>query len=160
MLRRTAFKIKPRKPLKRTILKARGTSDTSVLKERIQYLVREIVIKRDGGCVLRDSPGAGACGGYGSKSGKLILQGEHLVSRSHSASFADTNNIVCICYRHHFHFKKQHSKLYWDLIEGIIGPKRWEMVEYWEQEVSSHQTSKVDWKLAIIALEQELKQYK
>jgi hypothetical protein len=114
-------------------------------KLRIQALLRSIVIKRDGGCILRGSPEAGACGGYGSKSGKLILQAEHLNSRSNSISFGDLRNIVCICQRHHLYFKPQHSRLYWELIESLIGPERWEWVKRVEKDKNPYRFTHYDW---------------
>lgn len=158
-MKRSYFKRKPTTPLKRTKLRVAGVSDSATLKREIQSLLREIVIIRDGGCVLRDSPHAGNCGGY-SKADQIILQGEHLVTRSNSASFADTRNIVCICRYHHITWKPQHSQLYWDLIEGIIGPTRWDYIRAVQRDASSHRAHKVDLKMEKIALMQELTELK
>ncbi len=57
----------------------------------IQALVREIVIKRDGGCILRNKR---RCGG---DVGFAVLQADHLITRANSATFADTRLIVCVC---------------------------------------------------------------
>ena len=62
--------------------------------------MREIVIKRDGGCILRDIQGVSQCNGY-RKDGKLILQADHLITRANSATYADTRLIVCVCKGHH-----------------------------------------------------------
>jgi hypothetical protein len=40
--------------MRHTALRAQGISDTATIKREIQYVAREIVIARDGGCVLRD----------------------------------------------------------------------------------------------------------
>jgi hypothetical protein len=88
-------------------------------------LLREIAILRDGGCVLRHYPEAGARGGYGPKSGKPILQAEDLNTRERNISFGDMRNIVCLCQRHHGYFKTQNGALYWDLIRRHIGEERW-----------------------------------
>jgi hypothetical protein len=112
-------------PLKRTSkLNIESDADSAVVKKRIQALLRETAILRDGGCVLRWYPEAGECGGY-RKDGQFILQAEHLVTRSSSATYADMRNIVCLCVHHHGHFKPQHSYLYWVLIERHIGPTNW-----------------------------------
>jgi hypothetical protein len=37
----------------RTPLSKKGTSDTALIKDEIQDLLRERAIKRDGGCILR-----------------------------------------------------------------------------------------------------------
>lgn len=49
----STFKQKSTKPLKRSKLRLEGVSDTAQTKKRIQALVREIVILRDKGCILR-----------------------------------------------------------------------------------------------------------
>lgn len=137
-------------------LKIQGHETSKDLKTDIQSLVRSIAIIRDGGCVLRHYPEAGQCGGF-RKDGQLILQGEHLITRSSSSTYGDTRNIVCLCLRHHKYFKPQYSKIYWDLIKRYLGPKKWKWVELAELDKKAH---KVDWKLTKLALEQELKKLK
>lgn len=139
-MKRTPLK-RSQKPLKRSKLRLVGQSDASVLKREIQALLRAIVIKRDGGCLLR---GRGQC--------TEILQAEHLITRANSATFGDTRNIVCLCTYHHLFFKKQHPALYWKYIEQLIGPARWAWMQYALEDRSIHKT---DWVLVKIALEQE-----
>lgn len=140
-------------PLKRrTGLRMRGVSDSSVLKEQIQEMLRKVVIKRDKGCILRDYKEAGMCGPR-RKDGELVLQAEHLNGRSNMVSFADSRNCVCLCQRHHIYWKPQNSKRYWEIIEESIGPNRWEMIEDWMDDRKPH---KVDLKLALLVL---LKEY-
>ena len=74
--------------MRKTFLKTKGTSEISQLKREIQRLLREIVIKRDGGCILRNIR---HCGGV---LGEAILQADHLISRSNSATFADHRLVV------------------------------------------------------------------
>lgn len=141
-MKRTPLK-QSTKPLKRTRLRLEGKSDAATLKRDIQAILRQIVIKRDGGCLLR---GHGKC--------TEILQGEHLITRANNATFADTRNIVCLCTYHHLFFKKQHPLLYWELIEQKIGAHRWAWVK-----LALHdrfKPAKVDLKLAKIALTYEL----
>jgi hypothetical protein len=137
-------------------MRTTGTSETAQTKKRIQALLREIAIARDGGCVLRDYPEAGMCGGYGPKSGTLILQAEHLVSRARSVSFGDMRNIVCLCQRHHGYFKEQNGRLYWELIEKIIGPERWEWIKRVERDQKAYPMGASDWVKVEMALKQEL----
>jgi hypothetical protein len=56
-------------------------------------------MERDGGCVLREFhyDDLAECKGY-TKAG--ILQGEHLIERSNSATFADPRLVACICKGH------------------------------------------------------------
>lgn len=160
-MKRSYFKQKPRKPLKRTRLRLVGKSDTAEDKKEIQSLVREIVMKRDGGCILDarvfwkfDIP---ECNGY-AKDGHLILQADHLVTRGNSATFADTRLVVCLCKGHHG-WKSVGSNLrkaQYDKIVKAILPKA--RVALWEKmEADSWRATKKDWKLEIIALKQELK---
>jgi hypothetical protein len=125
-------------------------------KNRIQALLREIAIKRDGGCILRHYPEAGQCGGYAPKSGHLILQAEHLNTRERNISFGDMRNIVCLCQRHHGYFKQQNGALYWELIRRHIEEERWA----WLQRVIADRTiytfTSHDWLKIEIALTQEL----
>jgi hypothetical protein len=140
-----------RSPLKRkTPLRSRskhrvqGDDDSAAVKERIQTLLREIVVLRDGGCVLRWYPEAGQCGGYRTD-GQLILQAEQLVTRSNSVSYADLRTIVCLCRHHHGHFKPEHSQLYWELIERHIGPERWAWIKRVEADKRPYRFYLSDW---------------
>jgi len=109
--------------MKKTNIRVVGHSTTKEIKNEIQSLARSIVIKRDGGCILRHYGETGKCGGY-RKDGQLILQAEHLHTRSNSASFADTRLIVCLCQRHHIYYKPQHSDVYYRIIKKHIGRSR------------------------------------
>lgn len=151
MKRNTPLK-RSSKPMKRSRLRMRGVSDSSVLKEQIQASLRQRVIQRDGGCVLRDYPETGKCGPR-RNDGELVLQAEHLNSRQHMISFADSRLAVCLCQRHHIYWKPQNSQRYWEIIEEQIGPKRWELFKKVRADRMSH---KVDLKLAWIALKQEI----
>ncbi len=151
-LKRSGFKIKPRKPLKRTKLHLVGHSTTAELKAEIQELLRQIAIKTYGTCVLSKYSEAGQCGGF-DKQGNLILQAEHLNSRSNTATFGDPRNIVLLCKRHHIFWKPQNSALYWELIRKIIGEKRY---EWYQKARDDKRPYKVDLKLVKVALIQEL----
>lgn len=155
--------------MKRTKLKARGTSETSVIKEKIQAILREIVIIRDGGCIFRDcllSPifyGLPQCNGY-RKDGELILQADHLITRSNSATYADTRLVVCVCKGHHG-WKSVGSNLhkaqYDEVVKMLLSKERVELWEKCERESwRPTRTGVYDWKLALVALEQELNKLK
>lgn len=151
-LKRTAWRKKPTKPMKRTKLRVAGKSTTAQIKKEIQALLRQIVMKRDGGCVLRHFPKTGACGGY-RKDGELILQAEHLHTRSNSASFADTRLVVCLCQRHHIFYKPQHADEYYRAVKEHIGEERTKLLERVQ---ADHRPHKMDWVMEKLALEQEL----
>lgn len=155
-----------RTPLKRyTPLKARkrtlriaGTSTSSELKREIQAILREIVIKRDGGCFLRHyrnkiQPQYVNCGSY-RNDGQLILQAEHLHSRANANSFSDSRLVVCCCQRHHIYYKAQYGDEYYRIVKKHIGPQRTKLLEKVQADHSPH---KVDLKLELLALKQELK---
>jgi hypothetical protein len=138
-------------------IKVAGTSETADLKVRIQELVREIVIKRDGGCILRNICGIPACNGYRKSDGELILQADHLITRANSATYADTRLIVCVCQGHHG-WKKWHKEEYDALVKSVIGGDRamlWARCE--EDSWRPNRTSAYDWRLHVAALEQELR---
>lgn len=113
---------------------------------------------RDGGCVLRHYVGAitpqyRMCGGY-RKDGGLILQAEHLNSRSHAVSFSDSRLVVCLCQRHHIFYKKQHPDEFYRIVRRHIGKDRSDLLTRVQEDRSPH---KVDLKLELIALKNELK---
>lgn len=127
-----------RKPLKRTRMRQTGKSSASAMKRRIQALLRLNVILRDEGCVLKD---LGNC--------SSVLQAEHLRNRQHSRTYGDLRNIVCLCSYHHIFWKKQNERQYWELIEQIIGPERWNWLKEMEQD---RKPFKANW----IQIEQDL----
>jgi hypothetical protein len=146
--------------MRHTALRAQGISDTATIKREIQYVAREIVIARDGGCVLRDLhyDGIPECNGY-ANNGHLVLQADHLLPRSNSATFADTRLIVCLCKGHHA-WKSLGSnarkKEYDELVRTLISPER---VKLWDEcERDSWRpvrTTTYDWQLQLAALKQE-----
>lgn len=146
--------------MKRTKLRLVGKSSSSVLKREIQALLRQIVIKRDGGCFLRHykskiTPQYANCGGY-RNDGELILQAEHLHTRSNASSFSDTRLVVCVCQRHHIYYKPQHSAEYNELARDFIGKKN---AQLWDRVKEDRTAHKVDLVLEKLALEKELKKY-
>lgn len=132
-------------------------------KKHIQEYLRQIVIARDKGCVLRDpllqvKNQLPSCNGY-TNDGELILQAEHLIERSNSATFADTRFVVCICKGHHGwkHFKTSNQECYEAVIRTIISPER---VTLWDRcKATSWKPMKPNWKLELAALKQELAGY-
>lgn len=142
-MKRSYFKRKPTKPLKRTRLRVKGHSTTAQLKDQIQSTARKIVIIRDDGCLLKDD---GRC--------TEILQCEHLITRSNTKTFADLRNLICLCTYHHLFYKKQHSRMYWDRVREKIGEQRWAWLKRVEEDRTPY---KVDLKLELLALEQEYK---
>src|SRR5436309_1064851 len=118
-MKRTALK-------RKTPLKVYGDNDTATLKKEIQRLVRDIVILRDGGCVLRF---VRHCGG---EPGRAVLQADHLITRANSATYADTRLIVCVCRGCHY-WKSVGSNRrkgeYDALVKTILSKER---VELWD----------------------------
>lgn len=139
--------------LKRTRIRVAGTSTTAQLKKEIQRLVREVVMVRDKGCILRE---ARRCGG---EIGKAVIQADHLITRANSATYADTRLIVCVCRNCHF-WKKYHEKEYDLLVKQIISKER---VDLWDRCIADRlrpvRMGAHDWKLEIINLKSELKDY-
>ena len=133
-----------------------GKSTVSKTKKAIQKQLRENAIKRDKSCVvsqhLEDVPDNWKqCGKY-RKDGQLIVQAEHLCGRANSQCYADMDNIVLVCMRHHFYFKTQRAPIYWDIIRKHIGEERWAKVQAWEKDNSVYRFSAEEWrnKLALL----------
>lgn len=163
-MRRAYFKQKPRKPMRRTRIKVVGDNDTATLKQEIQALVRLICCYRDGGCVLRNLR---KCGGEAEVTnyqgntvivGHNIIQADHLITRSNSATFADTRLIVCLCKNCHA-WKKYNDKAYEKLVRTQLSNERknlWDKAEEYRQ---AHKTYKPDWRAEILNLKKELQTY-
>lgn len=124
-------------------------TETAKLKERIQALVREIVIKRDKHCVLR---------GFRFPCSK-VLQAHHLISRGKNIGFADTRLIVLVCNGHHtaITFATGSDRwVYENFIRGMIGKERAALLDRAEADQKSHPMSAWDWGKVVLALEAEL----
>ena len=132
-------------------MRRNALSTTSKTKQEIQAVLREIVILRDGGCVLR---GVRHCQ-------DSVIQCDHLITRANSATYADSRLCVALCRACHGGFKQWHKNEYDALIRQIL-PK--ERVLLWQraEEDSWRPTRKytADWKLALVALIQERDQLK
>lgn len=147
------------KPLRRTRIRVKGVSTTAELKEEIQGLVREIVMLRDKGCILKNV----RCGNEIGMPG-IVWQADHLISRSNSATFADTRLIVCICKNCHG-WKSVGSNLrkveYDELVKKILSKER---LALWNRcEVDSWRVNKkgaYDWGLEIVSLKNQLNKLK
>lgn len=139
-------------------IRVKGVSDTSELKSEIQRLVREIVMLRDKGCILKSR-----CGNEIGVPG-IVWQADHLISRANSATFADPRLIVCICKGCHA-WKSVGSNMrkveYDRLVKKILPPDR---VTLWERcEADSwrvHKKGAYDWKLEIVSLKTHLAKLK
>lgn len=156
-MKRSGF-LKRRTPLRsKTRIKRESPDDTAQCKKRIQALLRQLAIQRDGGCVLRHYTDiAGRCGGYRGD-GELILQAEHLNTRARNISYGDMRNIVCLCSHHHGHWKPEHSREYWKLIEQIIGPERQAWLDRIQADQRPYHMVLWDWQKLEMELRQQLK---
>jgi hypothetical protein len=143
-------------PIKRkTAIRAVSDSDTSQTKIRIQELVRDIVMIRDEGCILRNVLGIAPCNGY-RKDGQLVLQADHLITRANASTYADTRLIVCLCKGHHG-WKKWNEREYNALVRTLLSPERVKLWDGCERDSwRPHRTGAYDWLMAEVALRQEL----
>lgn len=145
---------KPNFGSRRKKLRIKGISSTSQIKDEIQAVIRQIVIKRDKKCILY---GIRCNHEYGVNDEGVVWQAEHLVERSNSATYADLKLVVLVCKNCHGwkHFKKSNHDQYDEWVKQVIGKDR---VAHWERCVKqSWRPTKVDWKLTLVALKQELK---
>jgi hypothetical protein len=130
----------------------KGVSETADIKRAIQNTVRDIVILRDGGCIMRESPHAPACNGY-RNDGELVLQADHLITRTNSATYADTRLIVCVCKGHHG-WKKWHVKEYDSLVSTLMSPER---LTLWKAEAKDAYESAKEAQLKSLAMNDNAK---
>ena len=134
-------------------LRKEGKSEVTLAKKRIQALLRELAVRRDGGCVLRRylhrlPPQYQRC--------NEVLQAEHLNTRGASGSFGDMRNIVCLCSRHHIQFKPQHSQLYWEIMQEHLGDERWEWFKKVRDDFKPHPMRLWNWQQIELSLKQDL----
>ncbi len=143
------------KQMKRSRLNMRGKSDTSVLKDRIQFLLREIVMLRDKKCILH---GLRCYHAVGISEG-IVWQAEHLIERSNSATYADTRLVVLVCKNCHGwkHFKDSNKEQYDEWVKTKLSKER---IALWDRcKKDTWRVHKPDWKLSILDLERQLKEY-
>lgn len=172
---RTPWEYKARKPLKRGKgfkratyrlgaskraterprgLRRKSRAPSAILKTDIQALLREIVIKRDRGCFIRSFRN---CNGV---PGRAVLQADHLITRGNAATYADSHLVVCVCRPCHL-WKKYHKEEYDKIVKKLLPENRrilWEQMET-QRYIPAHKVA-YDWKLAKVALTQELKNLK
>jgi hypothetical protein len=145
-----------RTPIQRkTRLRIEGHSETDEIKRDIQEVARDIVIARDGGCILRDKR---FCNGYPGEPG-VVLQADHLITRGNSATYADTRLIVCVCRSCHGWKSigsNRNKQQYDDLVKTVLPPERVKLWEACERDSwRAHRMYATDWKLALVVLKAE-----
>jgi hypothetical protein len=136
--------------LKRVAMRAVGQSDTAKTKQRIQALLRSIVIERDGGCILKS---VRHCA-------DTVLQADHLITRANSATFGDSRLVVCLCRSCHAwkSLGDNMRKAHYDYLVREILPE--DRVRLWDQcereSWQPHPVREADWRLTEVLLKAEL----
>lgn len=105
-------------------MRRKAITESAQTKDRIQALLRQIVIHRDGGCILRNHR---FCEGLPNHP-SIVLQADHLITRGNSATYADPRLVVCLCRNCHG-WKHWHKEEYDALVKTILAPER---VALWE----------------------------
>lgn len=137
--------------MKKTKLRKQSKSPTAQCKQRIQNLLREIVMARDGGCILRF---VRPCGG---EIGQATIQADHLLPRSNSATYADSRLVVCVCKSCHG-WKQWWKEEYDALVKTILPKDRVALWDRCEKERQAHRPKQgINWFLTEKVLEMELK---
>lgn len=155
-MKRTAFKGRTTPLRTKTRIRIVGHSDTATTKRNIQALLRQIVMIRDKGCILRN---ARHCGGTLDTAG-VVIQADHLISRANSATYGDSRLVVCVCKGCHAwkSLGSNRNKGQYDALVKTILPA--ERVALWERcEEESWRPSRVgasDWRLTELVLTAEL----
>jgi hypothetical protein len=137
----------------------KSKSETTQLKDEIQALLRQIVIERDGGCIFRNYPDAGRCGGY-RKDGELILQADHISSRANSQTYGLSQNVVCICRNHHTFWKRQYPSEWTDLTRNYVGVAVFDRMIALGREKARQSFTAWDWAKVAYGLKDELTKLK
>jgi hypothetical protein len=142
---------------RRTLLAKQGKSEVALIKKEIQALLRELVMRRDKGCILRDVRCSHEIGDAG-----IVFQAEHLIERSNSATYADPRLIVCVCKNCHGwkHFKKSNHDEYDRLVKERIEPERVALWEACEKNLHAHRPHRMtlwDWKKEAAYLRTKIK---
>ncbi len=138
-------------------MRQHSKTPSSLAKQDIQRLAREIVILRDGGCIMRDLPEFGQCNGFRGD-GELILQANHLITRGKNVGYANTLLIVCMCKGHHKGFHSQREKEYRAAIGKLIGAKRRALLKRVEEDRKIYNMTASDWFKEVWALKAELEE--
>ena len=133
--------------MKRTPLSKFSPLPVAKLKRQVQSLVREIVIIRDKGCLLK---------GYKFRCNE-VLQADHLISRGRNVGFADTRLIICLCSAHHTAKTFDDTGVYEQLIKEKIGTERTKLWERVKRDTKSYPMTAWDWSKVILGLKEELK---
>lgn len=140
--------------------KAIKADTAEAVKKRIQAILRKIALVRDETCLLapyQGKDGIPYCNGY-RQDGELVLQYDHLNSRSFNVSYADPDLGVLVCKGHHGwkHSTDNNKKQYDELVRKIIGPartKKWDRVE---KDRRTYPMSKWEWEKVELGLHAQL----
>ena len=127
-------------------LSSKGKSPVSEAKREIQALVREIVIIRDKGCLLK---------GYKFPCSN-VLQADHLITRGKNIGYADTRLIICLCSGHHTAKTFDDNNVYEPLIREKIGEARVKLWDRARKDTKNHPFGLWDWQKEILFLKAEL----
>lgn len=141
--------------MKRTKIRKKGKSEISQCKTRIQALLRDLAIIRDGGCVMKHYQETGKCGGR-KKNGELILQFDHLHSRTNSTAW-NLDLGICVCLRHHFYYKRQYPFEYERYAIDNIGKKREELLYRTRADNKPYSMKLHNWLFIEMGLTQDIK---
>lgn len=108
--------IKRREPI-------RKLSELGKVKKHIQEILLARVRARDGGCIFRTVAGT---------DGIPPCQGpttaDHIEPRWKGSTFADPENVVCVCWLHHFRWKPQNAQKYTQFVRNYIGEERYQHI--------------------------------
>lgn len=88
----------------------------STVKKRIQQLLTEYVREVYGTCIAKNVDGK--------RCTAKSIQADHIITRAFSPLFAKKENVVPLCYHHHFHWKRQNPVEYVRLVEKTLGKRK------------------------------------
>jgi len=143
---------------RKTPLRKQSQSTSALFKVQIQDTLRLLVTARDKGCILRDSRCGVTAELIDNKVvSNTVIQADHLITRSNSATYADHRLVVCLCKGCHG-WKHWNEKEYDILVKRILSKDRVQLWERCEEERMSHRAVKMDWAMELLALKQQLRE--
>lgn len=142
-------------------MKKKSNTPSSLAKQEIQRLLREVGLKRqDGLCFFLGKQVGGKrheCSGW-ANDGHLVLQYDHLNPRERNISYANPDLGVVICKGLHGwkSFSDGNKKLYDKVAMKYLSPARRKLWRRVEADRKSYPMVLWDWQKEIIALKKEL----
>lgn len=68
---------------------------------------------------------------------------DHIITRAINATYADPDNVICLCNYHHIYWKPSHPTFYSDAVKKHIGTRKWNRIHKKSKQLTHYVLS--DW---------------